>query len=99
MMNILRHIAKSIPMIVVLLVVVELIWSNTLVGSGKKVGAVDLAILDVQRENAVIATQIASASALSTISAKAQELGLVEPKQGQFVMIGGDSLPVALNRP
>ncbi len=98
-MNILRAIAKSIPVVVILLVVVELIWSNTLVGSGKKVGAVDLAILDVQRQNAALSTQIASASALSTISAKAQEMGLVEPSRGQFVMIGADSLPVALNRP
>ena|SRR5690348_16817601 len=98
-MNILRSIVKSIPVIVIILAIVELLWSNTLVGSGKQVSSIDLQILSLQQENARLEQKVASASSLTTLAVKATEAGFVTPKKTQFVMIGNETLPVALNRP
>lgn len=99
MMKLLRTIAKSIPVIVILLVVVEILWSNTLVVSGKEVSAVDLKIVALRQKNEQLAQQVASASSLLTIAVKAKEMGFIDPASKQFVMIGNESLPVALARP
>lgn len=99
MMNILQKIAKSIPGIVILLVVIEILWSNTLVVSGKQVSSVDLEIVSLRQVNEQLAQQVASSSSLTTIAVKAKEMGFVEPSAKQFVMIGNETLPVALNRP
>lgn len=99
MMHILRTLAKSIPVIVIILVVIEIFWSNTLVVSGKQVSSVDLAIVSLRTANEQLAQQVASASSLPTIAAEAKDMGFVEPSAKQFVMIGNESLPVALNRP
>jgi len=98
MINILRTLAKSIPAVVVILVIIEIVWSNTLIVSGKEVSSVDLAIVSLRQTNEQLATQVASASSLTTIAAKAKEAGFVEPSSKQFVMIGAETLPVALNR-
>lgn len=98
-MNILRTIAKSIPGIVFILVVIEILWCNTLVVSGKQVSSVDLKIIALRRANEQLSQQVASASSLLTIAVKASDMGFVEPNNKQFVMIGSESLPVALNRP
>jgi hypothetical protein len=98
MMNLLRTLAKSIPGIVIVLVVVEILWSNTLVVSGKEVSAVDLQIVSLRAANEQLAQQVASASSLLTVAAEAKDMGFVEPSPKQFVMIGNESLPVALNR-
>jgi hypothetical protein len=99
MMNILRTAAKSIPGIVIILVVIEILWSNTLVTSGKQVSAVDLEIVSLRAANEQLAQQVASASSLTTIAVKAKDMGFVDPTAKQFVMIGNNALPVALNRP
>ncbi len=98
MMNLLRTAAKSIPIIVIILVVTEILWSNTLVVSGKQVSSVDLEIAALRQKNEQLAQQVASASSLTTITLKAAEMGFVEPTGKQFVMIGNETLPVALNR-
>jgi len=95
-MNLLRSIAKSIPMIVILLVVVELIWTNTLVRSGRDVTATDLSIAKLRAENEDLAQQVASASALTTIAARAKDAGFVSPSKTQFVMMKASTLPVAI---
>jgi cell division protein FtsL len=99
MMKLLRTLAKSIPGIVIILVVIEILWSNTLVLSGKQVSAVDLEIVSLRNQNEQLAQQVASASSLSTIAVKAKDMGFVDPTSKQFVMIGNNALPVALNRP
>ncbi|KKW09751.1 MAG: hypothetical protein UY49_C0039G0007 [Microgenomates group bacterium GW2011_GWC1_49_7] len=98
-MNILRTIAKSIPGLVILLIVAQLVWSNTLVVGGKEVRSIDLAIAELRQENERLAAAVASASSLLTVSVKSQDMGFVEPTKGQFVMIGSEILPVALARP
>ncbi len=98
-MNILRTIAKGIPLLVVVLVVAQIVWSNTLVGSGKEVSAIDRDISELRQVNHQLAQQVASASSLITVAVRAKELGFVEPTRSQFVMIGSETLPVALARP
>ena len=97
-MNLLRTIAKCIPVFVIVLIVAQIIWSNTLVGSGREVLAIDAAISELRQANDQLGEQVASASSLITVAARSKELGLVEPTKGQFVMIGGSELPVALAR-
>lgn len=95
-MNMLRTVAKSIPLIVVILIVIELVWTNTLVKSGREVTSTDLAIASLRLQNEQLAQKVASASALTTIAARAKDAGFVEPSKTQFVMMSGDVLPVAL---
>lgn len=95
-MNLLRTIAKSIPLVVILLIVIELVWTNTLVRSGREVTATDLSIADIRQQNENLAQQVASASALTTIAARAKDAGFVEPTRQQFVMMNSETLPVAL---
>ena len=98
MINALRFIAKSIPAIAILLIVIQLIWSNTLVGSGRFVTSVDLQIAAIRQQNGLLEQEVASASSLMTIVTRAQEMGFIEPKSDQFVMIDGQT-PVAFSRP
>lgn len=88
---------KRIPLFVICLIIVELVWTNTLVRSGREVTVTDLSINSVRQQNEVLAQRVASASALTTIAAHAREAGFVEPTRKQFVMMGGETLPVALN--
>jgi len=87
---------KIIQWLVILLVIGELVWTNTLVRSGRDVTATDLAISELRRQNEELAYQVASASAILTIAQKAKEAGFVTPLPSQFVMMGGETLPVAL---
>ena len=98
MIKVLQTIAKSIPVLVVLLVVIEIIWSNTLVVSGKEVSAVDLKIVALRSANEQLEQQVASASSLLTIAARSKDAGFIPATSKQFVMIGSQSLPVAFNK-
>lgn len=95
-MNILRTIAKSIPLVVLLLIVGELVWSNTLVASGRAVTTTDIKIANVRAENEVLAQEVASASAFTTIAVEASASGFIAPTAKQFVMMNTSNLPVAL---
>ncbi len=95
-MNIFRTIARSIPLIVILLIVVELVWTNTLVKSGRQVTSTDLAIATLRQQNEDLSQKVASASALTTIAARAKDAGFTAPTRTQFVMMNRETLPVAL---
>lgn len=86
---------KRIPLIVILLIVVELVWTNTLARSGRDVTATDLAIAKLRQQNEVLAQKVASASALTTIAAQAGQAGFVTPTRAQYVMMS-ETVPVAL---
>jgi cell division protein FtsL len=87
---------KRIPLIVVMLIIGELVWSNTLVSSGRQVTQTDLAITDLRRQNEELSQKVASASALTTIFSRAKDAGFVEPTASQFVQMNAYTLPVAL---
>ncbi len=83
---------------IILFLSVELVWTNTLARGGRDVTATDLAIAKLRQENELLATQVASASALTTIAARAKASGFVAPTASQFVMMNA-TLPVAIARP
>jgi hypothetical protein len=89
---------KILPLCVVFLVVVEIILTNQVAGSGRVVHSVDIAIDSIRQENDELMERIASASSLMTISAKASTLGLRETEKSQYLTIAppGDLL-VAYN--
>ncbi len=95
-MNVLRFIAKSIPAFVIILVIVELLWSNSLVGSGREIRGIDVKIAELRQENTRLEQKVASASSLMAVTQKATEMGFVEPTRKQFVMMEDSLLPVAL---
>ena len=94
--NIGRIILRISPLVAVFLIVIEIILTNQLVGGGSAVRAVDMAIDELRHENALLEQKVASASSLLTVTAKAAELGFVEPTKSQFVSIAPSELPVAL---
>ena len=86
---------KYIFMSIVFLVVAQLVWTNTLVGSGRDVRAVDVKIAALRGENEMLVAQVASASSLLTMAERVTAMGFVAPSKSQYVMIQ-ESVPVAL---
>lgn len=84
--------------LVAILVVVEIVFTNQLASHGGKLRTMNTTIDLLRQENLFLATQVASASALLTIRAKAGELGLIVPAKLQFVTLATEQ-PVALNLP
>jgi len=69
---------RVLPFLAVALVVLQLVLSNELAAVGGKVGQFDSQISALQEENEQLAVQVASASSLLSIAAKASEFGLRE---------------------
>lgn len=94
-----RFIGKTIiriaPFFAFFLIVIEIILTNQLVAEGRTVRSVDMAIDALRQENAILTQQVASASALLTISVKATEMGFVAPAKSQFITLVPSELPVA----
>lgn len=90
---------RSLPLIVVILGVVEIILTNQLAGSGKAVRMVDLTVDEIRQQNELLEQRVASASSLMTIASRAQEMGFVEPTKSQYLTIAPQELPVAFNNP
>lgn len=97
MKQLIRFSLTIAPVIAVVLAICELVVSNQFVGSGKEIRTVDTSIDVIRSENAKLEQQVASASSLLTISAKAKEIGFVEPKPSQYLTIAPSQLPVAFN--
>ena len=91
-----KTILRISPLIAGLLVVVEIILTNQLVGGGRTVRDVDLIVDQLRDENALLEQQVASSSSLATIAVKARELGFMIPTKSQFVTIIPSELPVAI---
>lgn len=89
---------RMMPVIAGALIVTEIILTNQFAGSGSQMRSVDVDIDGLRQENALLTQQVASASSLSTIAAKASEMGLVEPSKNQYLAVTAE-LPVALNNP
>ena len=97
MKHIVRHMLLFAPICAIVLGILELVVSNQFVGSGKVIRIADISIDSIRSENAMLEQQVASASSLMTIYAKAKESGFVEAKTSQYLTIAPSSLPVAFN--
>lgn len=91
-----RCIIRFSPLIASVLIVIEIIITNQLVGGGQEVRSVDVSIDELKQENAIIEQKVASASSLLTVSAKAIESGFIFPVKSQFFTIAPSELTVAL---
>ncbi len=97
MKHIVRYILSIAPICAIVLGIIELIVSNQFVGSGKVIRTADISIDSIRSENAILEQQVASASSLMTIYAKAKDNGFVEAKTSQYLTIAPSQLPVAFN--
>ncbi len=84
------------PIIIIALLVARIVVSNALASFGEKVRQIDTRIADFTEENELLTQQVASASSLITITARANELGFVEPAKNQIMTMVEDQFPVAL---
>lgn len=81
---------RSLPVLVILLVVVELLVTNELAGFGSKVHEVNGAIEIVKEENQLLQEKVASLSSLLTIEQKARELGFITNPPS--IVLGGEDV-------
>ena len=97
MKRIIQLLLTTAPYVVIVLSVIELIVSNQFVGSGKLIRSVDISIDAIRSENEQLQQQVASASSLLTIHAKAKEVGFIDPKPSQYLTIVPSNDTVAYN--
>lgn len=97
MKRIVQITLSCIPPLALVLLVVELIVSNELAGLGQRLAHIDIALTQARQERETLITQVASASSLFAIQAKADELGFRPPTKDQVISLGTDRLPVAFH--
>lgn len=90
-----RFISSCIPLFLVSGILIEFVFTNHLASLGREVRTIDERINQIREENEQLVGDVASASSLLTVSARAHELGFVEPVQ--YLTIGADQFPFALN--
>ena len=88
-----RSFLKCIPIAVLLFILAEFFVTNHLAGLGGNVGLIDQKIARLREENELLRQEVASASALVTISDRAVQLGFIEPRQ--VLTIGPEQSSVA----
>lgn len=75
---------KSLPLFVtvcvIVLLVIQVIVSNSLATNGIKISQMDTDIQDLQEKNSQLQETVASAAALMTVKEKAVQLGFVKSK-------------------
>lgn len=98
-MNAIRVIIRFAPLCAMLLIAAEIVMTTQLAGSGQEMRALDTAIEKLRYESELLTQQVASASSLLTVGAKAKELGFVEATPKQLFTLGPETLPVALRYP
>lgn len=86
---------KSLPLLVVILVVFQVGVTNELAGMGQNVTDIESQVEAVTVQNELLRQQVASASSLLLIEQKAKEQGLTEPKATSYLSL--DPLPLALS--
>jgi len=91
-----KTIIKAAPVAAGILIVIEIILTNQLVGGGREVRSVDMTIDALRQENALLSQRVASASSLMTVAVRAAEQGFVPPAKSQFLTLNPSELPVAL---
>jgi hypothetical protein len=94
-----KTIVRMAPLAAGILIVIEIILTNQLVGSSREVRSMDMAIDELRQENQVLEQHVASASSLLTIGVKSAEMGFVLPEKSQYLTIAPSELPVAINSP
>lgn len=79
-----------------LLIVLELLVTNELAGIADDVRSMETSFYALEEENNYLAAEVASASALSTVALKAEELGFRKPLNTEYLAIGQENSVVLL---
>ncbi len=88
------RLPKLLIALIIGLLVIQVVVSNRLATSGLKIVQMETDIGRLNQENGDIRQEIASASALLTITEKAKALGFIKKAQPLFISV---IQPVALN--
>ena len=91
-----RSFLKIAPLIALVLICLQFLVSNELAGVGAAVQDADIRIANLREENEILSQQVASASALATIAAKAQELGFTA--KTNYLVIGPEEFALEARR-
>lgn len=86
---------RIVPITALILIIIELFVTNELAGLRDDVGSLEKRAQVLEEENDILAQEVASGSALTTVASKAQAMGFRQPKVSEYMAIGQDS--VALN--
>lgn len=90
-----RYFLKVTPLIALVLVCLQFLVSNELAGFGRTVQNTDTKIADLREENQALSQKVASSSSLSTIAAKAGEMGLKATTN--YIVIGPEQFAFQAN--
>lgn len=93
-MKIIRFVTSVLPFLVIALVLVQFVVSNTLAGAGRNTQSIDETIETVRAENMLLRQELAKETSLSTVAVKAKELGFF-PSTTAVTLVPAD---VAYNR-
>jgi len=72
-----REFLRVIPIIAIVVVIIEVVVANRLATTGHELYKADGVISAMRDENELLRQKVASASAITTIRVKAEELGMV----------------------
>ncbi|MBI3386027.1 hypothetical protein HY031_03005 [Candidatus Gottesmanbacteria bacterium] len=95
--RIIKTLLKSLPVFVIVLAVMQVAISNQLAGLGQTMGDIDTRIDIVKGANELLESEVASASSLLSVAAKAKEIGFIEPTASSYLPLGS-TLPLALGK-
>ena len=88
MNRVVKIIRKIVPGIALSLIVIELLVTNELAGLADDVRSMETSLYLLEEQNDYLAAEVASASALSTIATKAQDVGFRKPLNSQYLAVG-----------
>lgn len=90
-----RNLLRLTPLIAIFLIGLQFLVSNELAGFGRNVQNADMKIAELRDENEALSQQVASASALSTIASKAEEMGFTA--KTKYIVIGREEFALQPN--
>jgi cell division protein FtsL len=93
-----KFLYVGIPILAFVLVVVQVVMTNELAGVRNEIRKLDSEIATLADDHDLLSQQVASASALATVSEKANMAGFVSPTKSNVIALD-DSITVALNLP
>lgn len=93
--KVLHILFHTLPFMIIVCVVVQLIFSNELVSSARRIQEIERERDTIEIENERIEQQVAIMTSLTVLEKKATELGFIRPKQ--IMSIRADSHVVALS--
>lgn len=90
----LRLLLSGMPIVAVVLVIMQVVFSNELATLGKQLGKLDSEVTLEKDMHEALATEVASVSSLVSLRVRASELGFKAPTRDQIIALTPE-VPVA----